>query len=162
MFAIAKSLEGGKKALMLAPTKPLGEQHYQSLIKLLNVDKDQILLLTGSLSGSKRSQMESAAKVIIATPQTFSNDLKRARVSLEDFGVVIFDECHRAVGRYAYTYISEESKLRGSQLLGLIASPGSDRTKINALVETLGIENIGIELAPTLMSRHMLCARTHL
>ena len=147
VFAIAKSLQEGRKALMLAPTKPLGEQHYNSLVKLLNIEKEHILLLTGSLSGSKRSEMESNAKVIIATPQTFSNDLKRARVTLEDFGVVVFDECHRAVGRYAYTYISEESKLRGSQLLGLTASPGSDRRKINALVETLGIDNIEMRIS---------------
>jgi ERCC4-related helicase len=147
MFAIANSLHNGRKALLLAPTKPLGEQHYNSLLNLLNVDKNHILLLTGSLSSSKRQKLESDAKVIVATPQTFANDLKRGRISLEEFGVVIFDECHRAVGRYAYTYISEESKLRGSQLVGLTASPGSDRKKINALIETLGIENIEIRIS---------------
>ena len=115
VFAMANSLHKGKKALILAPTKPLGEQHYNSLVRLLNIDKDHILLLTGSLSVAKRHALEAGAKVIVATPQTFANDLKRGRVSLDDFGVVIFDECHRAVGRYAYTYISEESKAsRGS------------------------------------------------
>jgi ERCC4-related helicase len=147
VFAMASALHNGKKALLLAPTKPLGEQHYDSLIKLLNVDKDHILLLTGSLAASKRHDLEANAKVIVATPQTFANDLKRGRVSLEDFGVVIFDECHRAVGRYAYTYISEESKLRGAQLIGLTASPGSDRKKINTLIETLGIESIEIRIS---------------
>jgi len=147
VFAIANSLQKGKKALMLAPTKPLSEQHYNSLTSLLNINKDQILLLTGSINKTKREALESNAKVIIATPQTFANDLKRARVTLEDFGVVIFDECHRAVGRYAYTYIANESKLRGTQVIGLTASPGSDRKKINALITEMGIENIEIKIS---------------
>ncbi|MDE1871602.1 MAG: DEAD/DEAH box helicase [Candidatus Micrarchaeota archaeon] len=147
IFAIAQSLHNGKRALILAPTKPLGEQHYKSLSDMLNIDKEGILLLTGGISRSKRQELEASAKVIVATPQTVSNDLKRGRISLEDFGAVIFDECHRAVGRYAYTYIAEESKLRGLQLIGLTASPGSDRKKINALISELGIENIEIRIS---------------
>jgi Fanconi anemia group M protein len=147
IFAMANALQKGKKALILAPTKPLSEQHYESLVKLLNVDKEQLLLLTGSITGSKRAKLESEAKVIAATPQTISNDLRSARLSLEDFGVVIFDECHRAVGRYAYTHIADECKENGVQLVGLTASPGSNRKKIDAIVEALGIENIEIRIS---------------
>ncbi|MGI0100174.1 MAG: DEAD/DEAH box helicase [Candidatus Micrarchaeaceae archaeon] len=147
VFAIANSLHMGRKALVLAPTKPLGEQHFGSLSRLLNVDGKEMLLLTGKVGKGRRKELESNAKVIVATPQTFANDLKNARVSLEEFGIVVFDECHRAVGRYAYTYIADECKLRGSQLIGLTASPGSDRKKINALIEELGIENIEIRIS---------------
>jgi Fanconi anemia group M protein len=147
VFAIAKALHEGKKALIVAPTKPLSEQHLNSLTKVLNVDKESLLLLTGSISKSKRGDMVANAKVIAATPQTFSNDLKNNRVNLEEYGIVVFDECHRAVGRYAYTYIADECKVRGVQMLGLTASPGSDRKKINALIETLGIENIEIRIS---------------
>jgi Fanconi anemia group M protein len=150
VFAIAKALHSGKKAIMLAPTKPLGEQHYQSLTALLNIEKSLILLLTGSLSGGKRQELENEAKVISATPQTVANDLKKGRLSLDDVAVVIFDECHRAVGRYAYTYIADECKLKGVQLIGLTASPGSDRKKIEALVTTLGINNIEIRISTDL------------
>jgi len=147
VFAIAKSLHKGKKAIILAPTRPLSEQHYQSLSKLLNVEKENLLLLTGTLNKTKRQELESTAKVIAATPQTFSNDLKKGRISMEDFGIVVFDECHRAVGRYAYTYIADECKLRGVQLIGLTASPGSDRKKINSLINSLGIESIEIRIS---------------
>lgn len=147
VFAIANALHNGKKAVMLAPTKPLSEQHYKSLMDLLNINKEQILLLTGSISSKNRKELEFEAKVITATPQTFSNDLKKGQISLEDYGVVIFDETHRAAGKYAYTYIADEAKLRGVQLLGLTASPGSDRKKINLLIETLGIENIEIRIS---------------
>jgi Fanconi anemia group M protein len=146
VFAMAKALHSGKKALFLAPTKPLSEQHCNSLAKMLKVDSAHLLLLTGSMAGNTRKEREADAKVIAATPQTFSNDLKRGRVGLEDFGIVVFDECHRAVGRYAYTYIADECRLRGVQLIGLTASPGSDKKKIGALIDTLGIENIEIRI----------------
>jgi Fanconi anemia group M protein len=147
VFAIAKALHDGKKAIILAPTKPLSEQHHQSLMKLLNVDPGMVLLLTGGLSGKKRETLENTARVISATPQTVANDLKKGRLSLDDFSLVVFDECHRAVGRYAYTYIADECKLKGIQLVGLTASPGSNRKRIGALISTLGIENIEIRIS---------------
>ncbi len=150
VFAIAKALHEGKRALIVAPTKPLSEQHFQSLTKMLNVGKESILLLTGSISKGKRAELVAGARIIAATPQTVANDMRNGRINLEDYGVVVFDECHRAVGRYAYTYIADECKVRGVQTLGLTASPGSDRKKISALIETLGIENIEIRISTDL------------
>lgn len=147
VFAIANALNNGKKAILLAPTKPLSEQHYNSLQKLLNIEPERILLLTGSMAGSKREALESEAKVISATPQTIANDLKNARFLLDDIGVVVFDECHRAVGRYAYTYIANECKLKGVQLIGLTASPGSNKKKIDELISTLAVNNIEIRIS---------------
>jgi len=147
MFAIAKSLYEGRKVLLLAPTKPLSEQHYSSLRKFLNIEPNKIALLTGSLHADEREKLESDALVIAATPQTISNDLKSGRLSLDGFGLVIFDECHRAVGRYAYTYIADECKLKGIQLVGLTASPGSDRSKVMALISTLAVDNIEIRIS---------------
>jgi Fanconi anemia group M protein len=161
VFAIAKALHEGKNAIVLAPTKPLSEQHYRTMSELLNVDKEIILLLTGSLSGKKREELEAKARVIVATPQTVANDLQKGRLSLNDFSMVVFDECHRAVGRYAYTYIADECKLRGIQLLGLTASPGGDTKKIETLIDTLGIKNIEIristdsDVAPYVVSKEM-------
>ncbi|MGI0133855.1 MAG: helicase-related protein, partial [Candidatus Micrarchaeaceae archaeon] len=109
-----------------------------------------MLLVTGSLSGGKRAALEAEAKAISATPQTISNDLKHARLSLDDVGVVVFDECHRAVGRYAYTYIANECKLKGVQLVGLTASPGSNKKRIDELIDTLGINNIEIRISSDL------------
>jgi Fanconi anemia group M protein len=147
VFAIANAVYQGKKALIMAPTKPLSEQHYASLTSLLNIDNEKILLATGGISSKKRGEMEANAKVIAATPQTIANDLKTGRLSLEDIGVVIFDECHRAVGRYAYTYVAEQSNEAGIQAIGLTASPGSKKEKIDALIKTLNIENIEIRVS---------------
>ena len=147
VFAIANSLVNQKKAIILAPTKPLSEQHYNSLTGLLNIEPERIILLTGTTAGSKRAEMYQEAKVIAATPQTIANDLKAGRLSMEDFGVVVFDECHRAVGKYAYTAIAEACKDNGVQLIGLTASPGSKRDKVDAIITTLGVENIEMRIS---------------
>ncbi len=147
VFAIARALHEGRKALILAPTKPLSEQHYSSLGKALNVDPNFLTLLTGSSGVKKRKNMEKDAKVVVATPQTISNDLKSGRMSLDGYGVVIFDECHKAVGRYAYTYVADMCMESGIQIIGLTASPGSGAKKIKALVTALGIQNIEIRVS---------------
>ncbi len=144
IFAIARSLYMGKKALVLAPTKPLSEQHFDSITRFLNVSDDKVLLLTGATKGSKRAELEDEALVLAATPQTVANDLSKGRLSLKGFGIVVFDECHKAVGKYAYTYVANECKVNGVQILGMTASPGSNVKKVNKLIDTLGIENIEI------------------
>ncbi|EQD47895.1 Hef nuclease [mine drainage metagenome] len=144
---IARVLYGGKRALIVAPTKPLSEQHYQTLLKLLKVNREFVLLLTGGIRAKERYALESAARIVVATPQTIANDMKKGGLDLSDFGLVVIDECHKAVGKYAYTFIADECKLRGIQVIGLTASPGSDRKKINKLVDTLGIQDIEIRTA---------------
>lgn len=139
---IADALVKGGKALLLAPTKPLAEQHYSTLASMLNMDPDEILLLLGSTNKEKRRLSESGARVIIATPQTVANDLKGGYLSLDNFKAAIFDECHRAVGKYAYTYIANECNLKGILILGLTASPGGKKEKIKPLVDSLGIKHI--------------------
>ena len=147
ILAIAQALGEGKRAILLAPTKPLSEQHYNSLSRLLNIEPSSIALLTGTSIKSARRELEANAKVIAATPQTIANDLKSGALSLDGFGIIIFDECHKAVGKYAYTYIADEAKLKRIQLLGLTASPGSNKKRIDELINTLGIENIELRIS---------------
>ncbi|MGC8652275.1 MAG: DEAD/DEAH box helicase [Candidatus Micrarchaeia archaeon] len=159
VLAMARVLYHGRKVIFLAPTKPLSEQHFATMQKLLNIDSNTMLLLTGSMQRKKRIEVEQQAKVIVGTPQTVANDLKHATLSLDDVGLVVFDECHRAVGKYSYTYIANECKIRGIQVVGLTASPGSDRKKISVLIDTLGISNIEIrtssdqDVAPYVMQK---------
>lgn len=139
---IANTLSSGKKSMILAPTKPLAEQHYATVSRFLKVPKENVLLLTGTISKKLRSEQENSAEVIIATPQTVANDLRKGLLSIDGFGSVIFDECHRAVGKYAYTYVANECIVRNVLVVGLTASPGSKRERINELVGSLGIRHI--------------------
>ncbi|MGC8710744.1 MAG: DEAD/DEAH box helicase [Candidatus Micrarchaeia archaeon] len=159
--AIANALYNGKKALFLAPTKPLCEQHDKTLRELLKIESEKVLLLTGALGKERRIRLEEGAKVIVATPQTVANDLKNGILSLENFGIIVFDECHRAVGKYAYTYIAEEAEMRNIQVVGLTASPGGRSDRIKALIESLRIDNIEVristdeDVAQYVMPKHM-------
>ncbi|MEM0147394.1 MAG: helicase-related protein [Candidatus Micrarchaeaceae archaeon] len=142
VLAIAKVLYENRRAMLLAPTKPLAEQHYAYVSKMLNINSRDILLLTGTTKANEREKKEFDARVIVATPQTIANDLKLGRFMMDNFAIAIFDECHKAIGKYAYTYIANECKLRHIQIVGLTASPGSNKKKITQLVEILGIEKI--------------------
>lgn len=160
---IADALSKNGKAIFLAPTKPLAEQHYSVLTGMLNLGNDEILLLLGSTAKEKRRIMEGTAKVIIATPQTVANDMKGGYLSLNDFKAVIFDECHRAVGRYAYTYIANECNLKGILLVGLTASPGGKKEKIDALVESLAIRHIEARISTDLdVAKYVMPKNVHL
>jgi Fanconi anemia group M protein len=144
VFAMAKAIADGKKAMFLSPTKPLSEQHYETLKRSLKINDGGMALLTGALGTKKRKVAEDSAQVMVATPQTVMNDMKKGSLSLDDFGVIVFDECHRAVGKYAYTYVANEAWLKGTQILGLTASPGSKKEKIEDLLATLHINRIEI------------------
>ncbi|MHB8566987.1 MAG: DEAD/DEAH box helicase family protein [Nitrososphaerales archaeon] len=75
-----------------------------------------------------------------ATPQVVRNDLREGRLSsLKDFGLVVFDECHRSVKEYAYTEVAETYANSSSfpLILGMTASPGSDIKKIMIVCASL-------------------------
>lgn len=160
---MADALSKGGKALFLAPTKPLAEQHYNVLAEVLNIHKDEILLLLGSTAKEKRRASESSARVIVATPQTVANDLKGGYLSMEGFTAVIFDECHRAVGKYAYTYIANECNLKEILIVGLTASPGAKRERIKELVDSLSIRHIEARISTDSdVSRYVMPKNIHI
>ena len=128
-----------KRILFLAPTKPLVQQHYESCKKFLTVDEQAIQMLAGNVSAKKRADLFNQATIIVATPQTIQNDLENKRYTLNGFGLVIFDEMHRAVERYAYVTIAKHCRCR---ILGLTASPGSQKKKITKILENLKITHI--------------------
>ncbi|MGC8629154.1 MAG: helicase-related protein [Candidatus Micrarchaeia archaeon] len=139
---VAKAVYEEKRALFLAPTKPLTQQHHTTLLHLLKLQANDIALLVGTTKKRERKEIEQKAKVIVATPQTIANDLRSANFSLMGFGVAIFDECHHAVGKYAYTYIANELAARNVLIVGLTASPGSKPERVMSLVESLNIRHI--------------------
>lgn len=143
IYVIADAVEKGKRALMLAPTKPLAEQHFTEIKKYIAIPESDISLVTGKIEKTKRLQ-EETKRIIVATPQTIVNDIKEGRFSLSDFGVVVFDEAHKTVGNYAYTYIAEECVAKKIKILALTASPGGNKSRINNLISSLAIENIEI------------------
>ncbi|MDO9517532.1 MAG: DEAD/DEAH box helicase [Methanosarcinaceae archaeon] len=148
LLVIASRLEKiGGKVLILSPTKPLVEQHASFLKKALLLPEEEILTFTGSLPPATREEMWKTGKVIVSTPQVIENDLLTKRIDLSDVSHITFDEAHRAVGNYAYTYIAEKyfEQAENPLILGITASPGSKNEKINEVCEALHVRSVAVK-----------------
>ncbi len=134
------------KILMMAPTKPLVEQHRKSFMKVMELDEKDFVVLTGKISSEKRAELWKNGKIFFATPQIVENDIIRGVLSLQDFSLVVFDEAHRTVGDYAYVYIARKymEEAKHPLILGLTASPGGTAEKIGTICGNLFVENVEI------------------
>ena len=134
----------GSKILILAPSKPLTIQHEENFKHFLTVPCTSI---TGAVKTSEREKRWNESQVICATPQTIESDLLNERYTLEDVSLVVFDECHHAVGSYSYVYLSSRyvKECQNHLILGLTASPGHDKSKIKEVCENLFIQDITIK-----------------
>jgi len=134
------------KILIMAPTRPLVLQHMNSFLSLLQVIDDQKIMMTGKTSPLLRKSIwkNDYIKLIFATPEIVQNDLLQNRINLDDFGLVIFDEAHRAVKDYAYTFIAKKflESEKNPIILAMTASPGSDSERIDQICGNLNIEHI--------------------
>src|SRR6056297_1006923 len=136
----------GGKSLLLAPTKPLVNQHAQFYREALDIPDEDIVVFTGEVKPDDRAALWEDAQVVIATPQVVENDLVGSRISLADVTHVTFDECHRATGDYAYNYIAERyhADARNPLVTGMSASPGGDEEAILEVCENLGIDEVEV------------------
>lgn len=145
LMVIAETLRRrGPLILFLAPTKPLVEQHADTLKSFLLASP--VVTFTGEIPPAEREKKYRDAAVIVSTPQVIYNDLLAGRFSLQRVNLIIFDEAHRAVGNYAYVPIARRYLLERPQALsmGLTASPGWDEKKIIEVCTNLGIDHVEI------------------
>ena len=82
----------------------------------------------------------------IINHNTIANDIVSGRLELADVSLLVVDEVHRAVKKYAYPIVAGAYLKRAEhpRVLGLTASPGSDETRINEICRHLGIEAVEI------------------
>lgn len=134
----------GSKVLVLAPSKPLVIQHEESFRDFLTITATS---LTGAIKTDDRKKRWQESQVICATPQTVESDLLNNRYTLKDVSLLVFDECHRGVGSYAYVYLAGRylQEAKNPLILGLTASPGSDKDKIKSVCDNLFIQEVMIK-----------------
>ncbi|MFX1395150.1 MAG: DEAD/DEAH box helicase family protein, partial [Promethearchaeota archaeon] len=140
----AKTLEqypANSKIIMMAPTRPLINQHYDSFVKFLSIPEDKFCVITGQIDPELRAEIYHEYQMLFYTPQTLRNDLVNRRYSLKETCLIIFDEAHHAVGDYPYTLIADEYEDQNPDgiILGLTASPGSSKKKIDALCQNIHV-----------------------
>lgn len=144
----AKRLEEfpDSKILITAPTRPLNAQHKNSFEKLTHIPKGEIALVTGKIAPQDRKNIYKESKIIVATPQTIRNDLENEILNLEGFSFITFDESHRAVKDYAYSYIAKKFMMQSKNplILALTASPGWTESKIREICDNLFIKAVEI------------------
>ncbi|CQH61982.1 ATP-dependent RNA helicase/nuclease Hef [Halobacterium hubeiense] len=138
--------DAGGKSLLLAPTKPLVEQHAAFYREALQIPDDEVVVFTGETRPDDRAETWNDARVVVATPQVVENDLVGGRVGLEEVVHCTFDECHRATGDYAYTYIAERyhADALNPLVTAMSASPGGNEEDIRTVCENLGVRNVEV------------------
>jgi ERCC4-related helicase len=130
------------KVVMLAPTRPLVSQHHRRFQQMLLIVPEKLQVITGEIPASKRANLWQSSSLLFMTPQTLRNDIEQERYDLSEVSLLIFDEAHRASGRYDYVGIADYyiRQRQDPRILALTASPGN----IRALCDALYIENIEV------------------
>ncbi|MDI6826222.1 MAG: DEAD/DEAH box helicase [Candidatus Aenigmarchaeota archaeon] len=134
------------KVLMIAPTRPLSAQHQKTFQHYLNIDPKEIILITGKVRPEDRKVLYERARVVVSTPQCIQNDIENKILHLAPYNLLIVDETHRSVKRYSYTFVADYYIKQSSNplILGLTASPGGIRDKIEEVKKNLHIEAVEI------------------
>jgi ATP-dependent DNA helicase RecG len=95
LFAMLLSVEGGRQAVLMAPTELLAEQHALKLRALLEPLDVAVALLTGSVTGRVREELleglrEGRTPIVVGTHALIQEGVRFARL-----GLVAVDEQHR-------------------------------------------------------------------
>jgi len=131
------------KVVFLAPTRPLVQQHSEAFARWLTPLRTA--RFTGTVRKPIREGAWESADVVFATPEIVVNDLTAGRYTLADAKLVIFDEAHHAVGKYAYVSLAARYRTErppDGRVLGLTASPGGKDERIEEVVANLGFHRI--------------------
>jgi ERCC4-related helicase len=136
----------GSRVLVMAPTRPLVSQHFKTFQDFMDLPEGDFGLVTGMVKPTQRQEIYQEKKLIFATPQTIEKDLQKGKLSLQGFSLLVIDEAHHSIGRYAYPFVSKRyrEESQNPRILALTASPGGTREKIEEICENLGIEEVEI------------------
>ena len=89
------ALDNGSQACMMVPTEILANQHYATIVKMLNGMDISVALLTGSLKPSEKRKVKDRLKqgdidILIGTHAVIEKN-----VEFKQLGFVVIDEQHR-------------------------------------------------------------------
>ncbi len=135
----------GSRILVMAPTKPLVNQHFKTFQESMNIPQGEMVAVTGFINPMEREELY-GRRLVFATPQVIENDLRKGRLSLKDFSLLVIDEAHHSIGGYAYPFVAKLylSQSRFPRILALTASPGGTKEKIEEIKKNLGIDAVEI------------------
>lgn len=134
------------KIIFMAPTRPLVTQQMEATLRVVELNPSDMVELTGAQIPSERERLWKAKGVIFMTPHVLQNDLITGICPGNEISLLIFDEAHKATGKYAYCEILRhlESKFGNTtmRIVGLTATPASTISNIQQLIDVLKISRI--------------------
>ena len=133
----------GKRTLFLTPQRLLTGQH-SDLVALMDTNKEYLhsRFINGEVSKQKRIWNDPADQIVFATPHVVMAEIKNGSFNMGDFGLVIFDEMHKATGNYPYVPLAKIAYTSGLFSVGLSASPGGTIEKISIIKENLFLKDL--------------------
>ena len=95
VFAMLLAVEGGRQAVLMAPTEILAEQHARGIAELVEPLGIPVRLLTGSLGAAERREVLAAIGSGEAPLVVGTHALIQEGVAFRELGLVVIDEQHR-------------------------------------------------------------------
>lgn len=141
IIAILATVALGYRTLFLTPTRYLTGQHKKLLDEILGCSLSS-RVITGETPAGRRIWNSQSERFVFATGAVCYSALTAEKVSPNEFDLVVFDEFHRAKGRYDYVLIAPEFIKHGIPRLGLSASPGDSEEEIELVQMNTGIDRI--------------------
>ena len=134
------------KVVFMAPTKPLVLQQEKACFTCTGTPQQDTTLLTGMQTKSARQQAWLTKRVVFCTPQVLQNDLADGTCDARSLVCLVFDEAHKAVGNFAYVEVVKQISAVSSRfrVLGLSATPGKDKHKIQEVIRNLRIAKMHV------------------
>ena len=151
LLVVAETLQNypkSSKVIVLAPTRPLINQHRESFSQFLAISDDNMITLTGKNPSEQRPRLFEEHQILFYTPQTLRNDLVAKHYDLKNTCLIIFDEAHHASGDYPYGLIADtyHDQNPDGTILALTASPGSTKERINELCQLLHVDKSNVHV----------------
>src|SRR3989337_1131797 len=134
----------GEKVVFLAPTKPLADQHLRYFKKHLPELFADMQIFTGNVNPGNRKKIWQTSDIIFSTPQCIANDVRNELYNLNEVCLLVEDEAHRCMKNYDYNFIAQNymKNAKHPRIIGLTASPGSEKSKITDICRNLSIEEV--------------------
>jgi Fanconi anemia group M protein len=137
--------EGGR-ALIVAPTNALVDQHLTGLKNIIDgqESEDSIVSMTGSIDWKRRAKKWDLAEIIVATPHVIRNDVQRGSIDISDVSILVVDEAHHSTGKHSAAEVGDLylQFAKNPLILGATASPGSTKEQVEEVCTRLGLKRI--------------------
>ena len=103
------------KVVFLAPTRPLVTQQIEACYNIMGVPEIHTAEMSGKTKPNDRTVLWNNRRLFFCTPQTFQKDLEEKRCDAKKVVCIVFDEAHKATGKYAYVQVVDLIEKEGAK-----------------------------------------------